>query len=47
MWFPVTDWQFWVSTLIVGGAAWWLIKGFWPKKKNQTKVTLTIKGKKK
>ena len=49
--FPVDDWQFWVSTLVVLGAALWigrgLVRGFFPsRRKNQKKVTLTIGGEK-
>ncbi|MFT5422311.1 MAG: hypothetical protein ACI89L_000068 [Phycisphaerales bacterium] len=51
MWFPVGDWQFWVGTLVVLGAALWigrgLARGLLPsKRKHQKKVTLTVMGSK-
>jgi len=51
IWFPVSDWQFWVGTLVVLIAALWigrgLVRAFLPsRRKQQTKVTLTIGGEK-
>jgi hypothetical protein len=52
--FPITDWQFWVVTLVAVAAAAWLFKGVVPipwlsrraKAKKQTKrVSITVEGK--
>jgi hypothetical protein len=40
--FPVGDWQFWVATALVGavvGAGLWRVR---PRRKRETRVTLTI-----
>lgn len=49
MWFPIYDWQFWVSSLIVLAAGLWIARGLMSavlpsRKKQQTKVTLTVQG---
>lgn len=49
MWFPINDWQFWVSSVIVLAAALWIARGLMgvllpSRKKQQTKVSLTVQG---
>ncbi len=41
---PWNDWQFWVATLAALGAALWILRGLWPRRKRAgTRVALTIK----
>ncbi len=41
---PWGDWQFWAATVIALGAAVWIVRGVWPRKKKRgTRVALTIR----
>jgi hypothetical protein len=39
---PISDWQFWVVTIIAIAALWMLKLALLPKKKKSTKATLTV-----
>lgn len=46
---PWGDWQFWIVTIIVLLAGWWILKPIIPRRKtpgSTTKVKLTVGGRK-
>ncbi|MFN7021475.1 MAG: hypothetical protein ACK4WH_09130 [Phycisphaerales bacterium] len=48
--FPARDPQFWVTTAVFVAAAWWLVRGVWPRRGGSKgrrpgrRVALTIEG---
>jgi hypothetical protein len=42
---PLSDWQFWVTTIVTLVALWFVARTLWPRKKRAKRTNITVGGK--